>query len=248
MPRTSVIILTFVGASAALVAAWFDLLPGGWRLRQMFGRDDALAHYQRDRERRLAAFAQQTPPQQAFVFLGSSTIERFDLARWFPLAPTLERGIGNEPLADLAARALANVPADARALVLYAGSVDFRRRASAEVDAIADEIDQLLARLVAERPSCELLVLGLLPERAMTRERVAALARVNAHLADHARSRGALFVETARPPIALDSGALSERHSCDSLHLSDEGYAVLACWIVEALPALRPRSESASPR
>jgi len=248
MPRVRSIALLLLVVLSTLTAAWQGWVPGGWRLRRMLGQQGHSARYERDRARRLAEFSQQVPPPRAFVFLGSSTIERFDLARWFPLAASLERGIGNEPLADLAARTLSCVPSDAQALVLYAGSIDFRRSASAEVDALVDRIDRLLELIVRERPSCELAVLGLLPERAMPPERVAALARLNAHLAAHARARGAMFVETARAPLALPSGALSEACSTDSLHLSDEGYAVLADWIAEALPALRPRELPSAPR
>ena len=248
MARNRVLAVLALVASAWLAAAWFDLVPSGWRLRRLLGRDDAAAAYERARAARLADFAAQSSPQRAFVFLGSSTVERFDLARWFPLAPTLNRGIGNEPLADLSERALACIPKDARALVLYAGSIDFRRTASEHVDAIADGVDALLARIVADHPNCELVVLGILPERAMTAERVAALGRLNAHLADHARARGAEFVETARSPLALESGALAEAFSCDSLHLSDEGYAALAGWIAEVLPELRPASAPTAPR
>ncbi len=248
MSRNRLLALLALVASAWLAAAWLDLVPGGWRLRRALGRDDARASYERHRAERLAHFAGETSPPGAVVFLGSSTMERFDLARWFPLAPTLNRGLGNEPIADLEERLLASVPPDARALVLYAGSVDFRRSPSASSDPLADRIDALLARLVEQRPACELVVLGILPERSMTPDRVAALARLNAHLAEHARARGASFVETARPPLATDTGSLSEGFSCDPLHLADEGYAVLAGWIAEVLPVLRPPPASTPPR
>ncbi len=248
MSRSRLLVLLALVASAWLVAAWFDLLPGGWRLRRALGRDEARASYERHRAERLAHFAGETSPPGAVVFLGSSTMERFDLARWFPLATTLNRGLGNEPIADLDARLLASVPAEARALVLYAGSVDFRRTGSESSSAIADRVDSLLERLVEQRPACELLLLGILPERGMPQDRVAALTRLNAHLADHARARGASFVDTGRPPLATDTGSLSESFSCDPMHLADEGYAVLADWIAEALPALRPQAASTSPR
>ncbi len=248
MSRSRLLVLLALVASAWLVAAWFDLLPGGWRLRRALGRDEARASYERHRAERLAHFAGETSPPGAVVFLGSSTMERFDLARWFPLATTLNRGLGNEPIADLDARLLASVPAEARALVLYAGSVDFRRTGSESSSAIADRVDRLLERLVEQRPACELLLLGILPERGMPQDRVAALTRLNAHLADHARARGASFVDTGRPPLATDTGSLSESFSCDPMHLADEGYAVLADWIAEALPALRPQAASTSPR
>lgn len=235
-------------ASASFAAAWLDLVPGGWRLRRALGHDDARANYERHRVERLAYFASEATPPSAIVFLGSSTVERFDLARWFPLAATLNRGVGNEPVADLDERLLASVPPDARAVVLYAGSIDFRRAAGDSGPDVADRIDALLARLVEQRPACELVVLGVLPEREMAPDRVAALASLNAHLADHARARGASFVETARPPLATDVGSLAESFSCDSLHLADDGYAVLAGWIAEALPALRPQPAPTSPR
>jgi lysophospholipase L1-like esterase len=238
--------LLVCGALLALVgAAWFDLVPGGWRLRRLAGFDEAVARYERERAARRAAFRAEPVPPDCAVFLGSSTIERWDLRRSFPGLAALNRGIGNEPLAGLDARLLEDLPESARVAVLYAGSVDFRRGSAEAQAALPDSVDRLLARLGSERPRCRVVLLGLLPERDMPRERVEALARANAHLAAHAEARGAIFVETNLSPLANAEGSLSEDFSSDALHLSDEGYAQLSRW---TLPFLAATNERTPPR
>ena len=239
-------ILLACGALLALVAAaWFDLVPGGWRLRRLAGFDEAAARYERDRAARRAAFRAEPVPPECAVFLGSSTIERWDLARFFPGFAVLNRGIGNEPLAELDARLLEDLPESAQVAVLYAGSVDFRRGSPEAQASLPDSVDRLLARLSWERPRCRVVLLGLLPERDMPPERVEALARTNAHLAAHAEARGAIFVATALSPLANAGGSLSEDFSSDALHLSDEGYAQLSRW---TLPFLAATNEHTPPR
>lgn len=226
-------------ASLGLLGAWFDLLPGGWRLRQLAGRGEA-ARYREQRAERLAQFRCERAPAGAVVFLGSSTIERFPLDQAFPGAPVLGRGIGNEPLAELALRLEESVPPDAGGLVLYAGSVEFRAGPAGGVEALAAEFGALLARLRRLRPQTALCVLGILPERAMSAARVAELRSLNARLAEQARGLGAVFVATDRPPLAEPDGSLSEAFSCDRLHLDADGYEVLAAWLRSEAGPLSP--------
>lgn len=220
---------------AALAGVWFDLLPGGWRLRRMLldPRAQQLERDARHRAERIADFALEPTPPTAVVFLGSSTIERFDLAAAFPGRPALNRGIGNEALDLLRERWRASVPADAAGLVLYLGSVDLRQRLrSAEDFALA--LRALLRELRARHPTADVVVLGLLPERGMTAESARELAAFNAALELGAREIEAHFLPTDRAPLRAADGSLSEAFSSDRLHLSDEGYAVLSRWILDS--------------
>ena len=65
------------------------------------------------------------PPQNSIVFLGSSTIDRWNLARSFPGLPVVNRGLDGSRIADstyLWKRTVANYRP--RAVVLYAGDND----------------------------------------------------------------------------------------------------------------------------
>jgi lysophospholipase L1-like esterase len=222
-------------AAALVCAVWCDWLPGGWRVRALLADPRATAE-RADREqraRRLAQFAGESVPSGAVVFLGSSTIERFDLEASFPGRRAINRGIGNEPLAGLEERWRAAVPSHAAGVVLYAGSVDFRRRAISS-DEFERRVERLLADLVRERPGVALLVLGLLPERDLDARSARELDAWNQCLHAAAERHGACFVSTDRAPLRTAGRGLAEAFSSDRLHLDSEGYEVLRAWILDA--------------
>jgi lysophospholipase L1-like esterase len=223
---------------AAAALAWADVAPGGWRLRSVFepdwrraARDTALHACER-----LARFEREDPgvPAGAVAFVGSSTIERFDLAAHFPGAACVNRGISNAGarlLASVAERLLP--PAPPAGIVLYAGVVDWYaavRDERAAAAAVAELVDALRARA----PGARMLVLGPLPARDLGEREAADLARFEAALAELAGSRaGTDFLPLARPPLSSPEGRLAEEMSCDRLHLGREGYRVLAGWLRE---------------
>jgi len=226
-------------ATVALALAWHDVLPGGWRLRGY-----VRPHWEREaaerathRAARLAKFAREPIQRGAVVFIGSSTIERFDLAAAFPGVPCVNRGIGDELLGELRSRAASTLPPEPRAIVVYAGSVDVRRTArSAEL--IAQDAEGLLDLLAARAPGVPIAWIGVLPDRAHAPDVAARVSALNGQLAALVARRGGTFVATHRPPLVDGSGRLARDHSVDDLHLSERGYTVLAAWIREAFAPL----------
>ena len=169
------------------------------------------------------------------VFLGSSTLERFDAEAAFPGAWVLNRGIGDETADLLAARLELSLPAEAwsRAggFVLYVASPDFRR-----LDVTAEQLERRTARVLdildGLAPGPPRLLLGLLPERNLDSERRAVLEEANARLASLADARPEVtFLPTDRVPLRDAEGQLSATHAEDDLHLNDLGYQVLGRWI-----------------
>lgn len=214
--------------------AWFDLVPGGWRLRTFVVPQAVRSARQRyhHRQGRLARFEAERPAPGATVFLGSSTMERFDLVAHFPGARTLNRGIGDEDLALLQARLDASLPPDPAGVVLYAGSIDFRRYGQAP-KLLAGRVADLLAQLESRLPGVPVTVLGILPEVDFPADRVASLLETNAALAQAVQAAGATFLATARPPIVQEDGTLNPAYAADRLHLSGAGYEHLAAWLAE---------------
>ena len=226
-----------VTAVLAVLAAlaWFDVLPGGYRLRGWV-EDHAVRRARLQREAsqaRLALFAAENPraPEGAVVFLGSSTIERFPLDELFPGAACLDRGIGNESAAECLARLPQSLPAAAPAgFVLYLASIEFRRLGLApeQVAARALAVVDALRQRYPDRP---MALIGLLSQRTADDDFAARWRAANRALEAAARSRGLAWIDVDRAPLTSSAGALSESHSVDDLHLNAAGYAVLAGWL-----------------
>ena len=218
--------------AAYLALAWFELVPGGWRLRNLFEPwpERRARRELEHREERLEQFRAEQHGSRPVVFLGSSTIERFPLAEVFPGISALNRGVAFEDSRRLLERLEVGVPGDAVGFVLYVASIDHRF-----TDATAGEVAGALRRVVealrTRHPEAPVAVLGLLPERelgASARERLEA---ANAALAQASVELGAVFVPTDRPPLADPEGHLELTLSTDELHLSPAGYSVLGGWL-----------------
>lgn len=225
-------------------------VPGGWRLRSLVGDPSAAAQAERDAHRRdrLELFAREPATTGGVLFMGSSTLEFFDLDRAFKGAPTLNRGIGDEPVAAMARRLDATLERHApRAVVLYAASVDARRPTGAAgwrpvEDLVADV--QRCAAAALRAPSVQtVLVVGVLPETSPREPVPGRVEDLNRGLKSLATSLGerVRFLDTQRPPLVdPESGLLEASMARDRLHLNEPGYAVLAGWLRDLLPDLGP--------
>ncbi|MEE8468165.1 MAG: GDSL-type esterase/lipase family protein [Planctomycetota bacterium] len=226
-----------------ITLVWTDVLPGGWTLRSWLTPPTQMKALvvARHRKERLALFqGEPTPAPGAIVFLGSSTIERFPLARSFPGRPCLDRGIGSEDLNGLSQRLEASLPPEPAGIVLYAASIDFRRGAPRPGDLVA-RIEELLDRLQDLAPDVPVALIGILPERDMMPALGRRLAITNNLLEKVCLPRGVAFVSIDRAPLITEAGDLTYSHSADRLHLNELGYRQLATWILEdggALAAL----------
>ena len=189
----------------------------------------------RHREGRLARFANEAPSLApgAVLFLGSSTVERWDLIAHFPGVHTVNQGIGDEDLALLHARWKQNLPPDPAGLVLYAGSIDFRRYGHPP-DLLAGRVGALLDEIIGELPAVPILVLGLLSELDFPESEVIRLTQTNTALSRTCSERGVTFLTTARPPVVRPNGSLDPMFAADRLHLSGSGYAELVNWLRDA--------------
>lgn len=251
--------LAGLGAGAllcALALAWYDVVPGGWRLRAWLGQTEAWADARRRQHRaeRLAAFAAEPTGPVDVLLLGSSTIERaggsFLATKGLDggVRTVRNRGIGDEPVAGLLDRLdEALEDGDPRLVVLYAASVDARRPTGADgswrpLDAVAADVRLALDRLAQAAPSARVLVLGVLPETTPREPAAGRIEALNQRLRSLTEGRaGARFVPTWRPPLVA-GGALAPGCAADRLHLNPEGYRQLEsmlqadAWVLAAGP------------
>ncbi|MFT4711175.1 MAG: lysophospholipase L1-like esterase [Planctomycetota bacterium] len=223
---------------------WVDVVPGWWDI-QHAGQDIEEIDAERrnsHREARLATFAVDKAQPGSVLFLGSSTIERMPFSFLFPGAPTVNRGVGDEPSSLLHQRLGSSVEEalwpTVAGVVLYAGALD-RLREAAPAEVIADRVDAIVADILDLAPLAEVLVLGLLPQRDMTSAESVDLAATNTALQVVAQGRDRVtFLNSNRAPLRTPAGALATAYSVDRLHLNGDGYQVLSEWIRKESPAL----------
>ncbi len=239
--RRASLAVALAGSYVAL--ALHGAVPGGWRLRTLVQSPAEIAEAARSAHRaaRLERFAEERVEPGGVLFIGSSTIEFFDLAAAFPGANAINRGVGDEDLANLRGRFAGTLDATAcAAIVLYAGGVDFHRLGRPPAK-IAEDIAGLLEMASSSAPSARVLLLGILPERGHSAAVAARLARTNGALQALAAARPMVsFVNISRPPVTEEaSGALEPRMSRDRIHLNQGGYKEAASWILNADETVR---------
>jgi lysophospholipase L1-like esterase len=221
----------------AVVLAWHDWLPGGYRLRTQFESDTArsLRATQLHAFQRLEEFAETNPtaPRGATLFLGSSTIERFPLEECFPGKPCLNRGVDNADLGILLAVLTEMLPRQKlRAAVIYAGSPDLQ--AGKPVEEILLEMRQLVQRLrFSAGLHLPITLIGVLPARETTPERTERLRALDRGLMELTRDLNLAYVPTLRPPLVDSQVRLNTAICVDDRHLSPAGYSILARWLIE---------------
>jgi lysophospholipase L1-like esterase len=192
-----------------------------------------------ERSARLTKFAKESPPKDAVVFLGSSTIEFWPLATSFPDARTVNRGIGEEPVHELRERLSRTLPPEPSGAVLYVGSVDFNTLGRPVADVVRD-VEALIVDLRRLLPDLPMAIIGVNAARDTPLERAAQLAVLNASLAATCADAEPpiAFVNTDRAPFRAPDGRLAPEISRDRWHLNADGYARLAEWLREAAPDL----------
>ena len=179
---------------------------------------------QRKLAERRAQFALMPPAPGRVVFLGDSIIEQGQWDGWFPALPTLNRGIGGESIADVAARLDSALHAP-RAVVLMIGTNDVHEaRNFADIAAAAIRMRDLVGAIRQAVPAAALIVNSVAPRTLHYRERIT---QFNAELVRIAAAADAQYLDLW-PVMAGPDGAIRPELTTDGLHLTAQGYAAWA--------------------
>lgn len=189
-------------------------------------------------------------PAGSVVFLGSSSVVRFPLARLFPGAPAVGRGLGAENVTDVLRRLRWTMPvARPSGVVVWAGANDLRALALDPI-LIVERVARLLDAIGGWFPGVALTLLGVPPWCDQTAVDLERLGRLNEGLRALAFARGHAFVDVCRPPLTDEAGLLVPAMAdTDRKHVGPAGYEVLAGWILaEGGEAVRALSAASSER
>jgi len=190
-------------------------------------------------ERDVAAFEEHDrhnpPPKGGIVFVGASSIVRWNVAEFFPDLPVINRGFGGSELADTAHFAPRTVlPYQPRMVVLYPGENDIARGV-APAD-VAAAFERFVATVRGPLPNTRILVIGLKPTPARWRFNSQML-DTNKRLRDiAARDELITYISVEKAMLGPDKLPRPDLFIEDGQHMTRAGYEI---WTDIVRPHLR---------
>lgn len=183
------------------------------------------------------------PPAGEIVFVGSSSIRRWDLTKYFPDLKTIHRGFGRSNMADVVRYVdRIVIPYKPRLVVVYAGDNDIARFSSSEQVAI--EFEKFAKIVRARLPQTRIVFIGLKPSilRWSQVERMRRANELIRAFAAHDDHIG--FVDIDGPMLGWDERPRKELFVEDGLHLTPAGYEL---WTMLLRPFLARTSDPVRP-
>jgi lysophospholipase L1-like esterase len=187
---------------------------------------------------RLAAFAaadQDTPPpSDGIVFVGSSSIEAWDLPRFFPSFKTINRGISGFELDDTARLVDRLVfPYSPRIVVIYAGDNDIA--AGLTPEDVALDFSRLVTSIHTKLPQTRIVFIGLKPSISRW-SYVEEMRAANALIRDYSAHDSLVsYIDIDHAMLGDDDKPRPDLFAADGLHLNVDGYRL---WSSLVLPLL----------
>jgi lysophospholipase L1-like esterase len=182
-------------------------------------------------EKDIAAFERRDmdrpPPKNAIVFVGSSSIVKWDLAKSFPGVEAINRGFGGSQLTDSAHFVPRIVTKyEPRLVVLYAGDNDLA--AGKTPEQVADDFRAFVQAVRKELPKTRIVYLSI--KLSIARWKLADKIRQAGALIEASckQDEGVQYVDVATPLLGQDGKPRPELFAKDGLHLNEKGYEVWA--------------------
>jgi lysophospholipase L1-like esterase len=178
-------------------------------------------------EKDIAAFvkrdAAKPPPENAVLFVGSSTIRLWDLEKSFPGVPTINRGFGGSQTADVvhfAPRIV--VKYKPRVIVFYSGDNDINAGKSPEQ--VSADFQALVDVVRKELPKTKLIVLSIKPSPSRWKlyDKMKEANRLNAAIAQ--KTPNVVFLNVAFLMLNSEGMPRTELYAKDGLHINADGY------------------------
>ena len=173
--------------------------------------------------------------EQRVVFLGDSITDRWNLAKFFPDKPYVNRGIGGQVSPQMLVRFHADVVAlKPKAVVILAGINDIQGALQVETEAQIAANYTAMAE-IAEANGIKPIFTLLMPVNNYTPNAVTMLedrkpervAWLNAWLSGFCKAHGYGLIDYG-PLLRDDKGLLKAEYTSDGIHPNDIAYAVIA--------------------
>ena len=168
---------------------------------------------------------QRMPPKGGIVFVGASSIVRWDVEGFFPDLKVLNRGFGGSEMADTAHFAARTVlPYDPRLVVLYPGENDIARGVSPQT--VAEGFERFVATVNQALPRTRILVIGLKPTPARWKFNDAMLETNRLLRAVAARHEAVTYIGVTQAMLGADRLPRPDLFIEDGQHMNRAGYEI----------------------
>lgn len=169
------------------------------------------------------------------LFLGSSSIRMWELSKWFPHHPVLNRGFGGSQISDsLFYFDRVVLPYKPSTIVFYAGDNDIARNKTADV--VTADFKALAAKVWDTFPDTRILFIGIKPSTARW-NLYPEMKKVNSAVRDWSQNETRLTLVDVEPVMLGDDGLpRQELLQKDGLHMTEAGYALWTKLIMPLLP------------
>lgn len=182
-----------------------------------------------------AADRQDAPARGGIVFIGSSSIRKWNLNCWLPGKKAVNRGFGGSQMADsahYAGRIL--IPLKPKRVVLYAGDNDINAGKTPAV--VLADYKSFVAEVHAALPDTKIAFIAIKPSLKRW-NLVGTMREANTLIRQVAASDPRLdYIDIDGPMLGTDGKPKPELFADDGLHLSDAGYRL---WTSIVKPYLR---------
>jgi lysophospholipase L1-like esterase len=176
------------------------------------------------------------PPKGEILFVGSSTIQRWDTARYFPDLKIINRGISGSEMVD-ALRYVERIvlPYEPRLIVVYAGDNDISAGSISEQVAVTFE--RFTRTVLTKLPQTKILYIAIKPS-ILRWTQVDRMRSANAIIRAYCERDDRLaFIDFDTLMLGWDEKPRPELFVQDGLHLSPQGYQL---WTSVIRPYLGP--------
>ncbi|QDT93348.1 SGNH/GDSL hydrolase family protein [Gimesia algae] len=159
------------------------------------------------------------------LFVGSSSIRMWDLDKYFPDQPVLNRGFGGSEIVDsthFADRII--IKHEPKVIFLYAGDNDLARKKTAEQ--VASDFKKFVAKVHKSLPETRIVFIAIKPS--LSRWKLADTIRQANKLiaAQCAKSDLLEFADVWEPMLGEDGKPRPELFKSDGLHMEHAGYLI----------------------
>ena len=180
----------------------------------------------------------QMPPKGGILFVGSSSIVKWDTDKWFSGWDVINRGFGGSEVSDvnhyLDRIVLKYAP---KIIVFYAGDNDVAHGESAEQ--VFEDFKAFLAAVRKKLPETQVIYLPIKPSISRW-DKWPTMKRANAMIEQYMKTRPNWhYVDTATPMLGKDGRPRPELFIGDGLHLNAQGYKL---WTVLVKPYLASKN------
>jgi len=182
-----------------------------------------------------AALPAPAPGERRVVFLGDSITDRWELARFFPGRPYVNRGIGSQVTAQLVLRFHQDVVAlKPAAVVILAGVNDVQGFLQQDSEAQIEQNYEAMAD-IADRHHIRVVFASILPvnnyeakaDKVLAERHPDELRALNAWLKRFCATRGYAYADYYSAMVDPD-GLMRRGLTDDGIHPLDGGYAIMA--------------------